>query len=127
VPRDPYLRFDTCAYSLDPRLVGRRVEARITEREVLAVALETGELGCRHPRSFARHRTITARDTAAPPPRIAPPSPRPAEPPSAAASSGETPGPGDSEACTVIVDDFTHAPFHFAQRRLGGSTHGGDS
>jgi transposase len=60
VAPDPYLRFDTCDYSLDPRLVGRRVEARITEREVLAVALDSGELACRHPRSFARHRTITA-------------------------------------------------------------------
>ena len=28
-PPDPYLRFDTCDYSLDPRLVGRRVEARV--------------------------------------------------------------------------------------------------
>jgi hypothetical protein len=60
VPPDPYLRFDTCDYSLDPRLVGRRVEARVSEREVLAVALDTGELACRHARSFARHRTITA-------------------------------------------------------------------
>jgi len=60
VPPDPFLRFDTNDYSLDPRLVGRRVEARVTEREVLAVALETGELACRHARSFARHRTITA-------------------------------------------------------------------
>ncbi len=60
VPPDPYLRFDTCDYSLDPRLVGRRVEVRVSDREVLAVALDTGELGCRHPRSFARHRTITA-------------------------------------------------------------------
>jgi hypothetical protein len=48
VAPDPYLRFDTCDYSLDPRLVGRRVEARVTEREVLAVALDTGELACRH-------------------------------------------------------------------------------
>jgi transposase len=60
VPPDPYLRFDTNDYSLDPQLVGRRVEARITEREVLAIALDTGELACRHARSFARHRTITA-------------------------------------------------------------------
>ena len=60
VAPDPYLRFDTCDYSLDPRLVGRRVEVRITEREVIAVALDTGELACRHPRSFARHRTLTA-------------------------------------------------------------------
>jgi transposase len=60
VPPDPHLRFDTCDYSLDPGLVGRRVEVRVTEREVLAVALDTGELGCRHQRSFAKHRTITA-------------------------------------------------------------------
>jgi transposase len=60
VPPDPYLRFDTNDYSLDPRLVGRRVEVRVTEREVSAVALDTGEIACRHPRSFARHRTMTA-------------------------------------------------------------------
>jgi hypothetical protein len=34
-------------------------ERRVSDREVLAVALDTGELACRHPRSFARHRTIT--------------------------------------------------------------------
>jgi transposase len=60
VAADPYLRFDTCDYSLDPALVGQRIEARVSEREVLAVALNSGELGCRHARSFARHRTITA-------------------------------------------------------------------
>jgi len=60
VPPDPYLRFDTNDYSLDPALAGRRVEARISDREVLAVALDTGELACRHTRSFAKHRTITA-------------------------------------------------------------------
>jgi transposase len=60
VPPDPHLRFDTCDYSLDPGLVGRRVEARVTAREVLAVALDSGELACRHQRSFAKHRTITA-------------------------------------------------------------------
>jgi transposase len=60
VAPDPYLRFDTCDYSLDPRLVGRRVEARVTDREVLAIALDSGELACRHQRSFAKHRTITA-------------------------------------------------------------------
>jgi transposase len=60
VAPDPYLRFDTNDYSLDPQLVGRRVEARIGDREVLAVALDTGELACRHARSFAKHRTITA-------------------------------------------------------------------
>jgi transposase len=60
VPPDPYLRVDTNDYSLDPALVGQRVEARITDREVLAVALDTGELACRHVRSFARHRTVIA-------------------------------------------------------------------
>jgi transposase len=59
VPPDPHLRFDTCDYSLDPRLVGGRVEARVSDREVLAVALDSGELACRHRRSFAKHRTIT--------------------------------------------------------------------
>ena len=55
----PHLRFDTDDGSLDPGLVGQRVEARVSQREVLAVALDTGELGCRHQRSFAKHRTIT--------------------------------------------------------------------
>ena len=60
VPAQPYLRVDRNDYSLDPRLVGRRVELRISQREVLAVALDSGELAARHTRSFARHRTITA-------------------------------------------------------------------
>ncbi len=60
VPPDPYVRVDTCDYSLDPRLVGRRVELRVSQRQVLAVALDTGELAAQHVRSFARHRTITA-------------------------------------------------------------------
>jgi hypothetical protein len=60
VPADPFLRFDSCDYSLDPRLVGQRVEARVSDHEVLAVALDSGAIACRHPRSFAKHRTITA-------------------------------------------------------------------
>lgn len=60
VAPDPFLRFDTCDYSLDPGLVGRRVDVRVSDREVSAVALDTGEIACRHPRSFAKHRTITA-------------------------------------------------------------------
>lgn len=60
VPPDPYVRVDSNDYSLDPRLVGRRVEVRTSQREVLAVALETGEVAAKHARSFARHRTITA-------------------------------------------------------------------
>ena len=60
VPADPFLRVDTNDYSLDPRLVGRRVEVRVSQREVIAVCLDSGELACRHARRFARHRTITA-------------------------------------------------------------------
>ena len=60
VPADPFLRFDTCDYSLDPALVGRKVEARISDREVAAVALDTGEVAARHARSFAKHRTVLA-------------------------------------------------------------------
>ena len=53
VGADPYVRFDTCDYSLDPDFVGRRVEIRASNSEVLAIVLDTGELACRHPRSFA--------------------------------------------------------------------------
>lgn len=60
VPPDPHLRFDTNHYSLDLRLVGRRVEIRVDQREVTAVVLDTGELAARHARVFAKHRTITA-------------------------------------------------------------------
>jgi len=59
VPADPHVRVDTCDYSLDPRLVGRRVEVRVGQAEIVACALDTGELACRHRRSYARHRTIT--------------------------------------------------------------------
>ncbi len=59
VPPQPYVRVDTSDYSLDPAFVGRRVEVRVSPREVSAVALDTGELVCRHVRSFARYRTLT--------------------------------------------------------------------
>jgi transposase len=60
VAPDPYLRVDCNDYSLDPRLVGRRVDVRVSQREVAAVCLDTGEIACRHQRSFAKHRTFTA-------------------------------------------------------------------
>jgi transposase len=58
VPADPYVRVDTCDYSLDPRLVGRRVEVRVGQRMIAGLALDTGEPACSHRRSYARHRTI---------------------------------------------------------------------
>jgi Mu transposase-like protein len=60
VPADPHVRIDTNDYSLNPSLVGRRVEVRVSQREITAVCLDTGELACCHERSFAKHRTITA-------------------------------------------------------------------
>jgi transposase len=59
VPAQPYLRVDTNDYSLDPRLAGRRVEVRVSQTEITAVALDTGELAGRHRRRFARHLTVT--------------------------------------------------------------------
>jgi transposase len=59
VPPDPYVRVDTCDYSLDPRLVGRRVEVRIGQREITATALDSGGSAAHHRRSYARHRTIS--------------------------------------------------------------------
>jgi transposase len=60
VPPDPHLRFDTNDYSLDPALVGRRVEVSVDQQHITAACLDTGELACRHVRVFARHRTVTA-------------------------------------------------------------------
>lgn len=59
VPAQPYLRFDRNDYSLDPRLVGRRVEIRATQSEITALALDSGELACHHQRSFVGGLTFT--------------------------------------------------------------------
>jgi hypothetical protein len=59
VAQQPYLRFDRNDYSLDPRLAGRRVEVEVGQRELRAAALDTGELACRHRRSFAGGLTFT--------------------------------------------------------------------
>ena len=59
VPPQPYLRFDRNDYSLDPCLVGRRVEVRVAQRELTVVALDTGELAARHRRVFAGGLTFT--------------------------------------------------------------------
>ncbi len=59
VPQQPYLRFDTNDYSLDPRAAGRRVEVRASQREITATELGTGALVASHRRSFAKHITFT--------------------------------------------------------------------
>ncbi len=60
VPPQPYARVDTVDYSLDPAFVDRRVELRVSQTEVRAVALDTGEIVAAHERTFARHVTVTA-------------------------------------------------------------------
>jgi transposase len=59
VPQQPYLRFNRNDYSIDPRFAGRRVEVRVSQTQVSAVVLDTGELGCRHRRCFAGGLTFT--------------------------------------------------------------------
>lgn len=59
VPQQPYLRFDTNDYSLDPRAAGRRVEVRASQHKLTAVALDTGEIVASHRRSFAKGLTFT--------------------------------------------------------------------
>src|SRR5712691_7091049 len=59
VAAQPYVRVDRNDYSLHPGLAGRRVEVSISQHEVTAIALETGELACRHRRAFAGGLTIT--------------------------------------------------------------------
>ncbi len=59
VPPQPYLRFDRNDYSLDPRLVGRRVEVRASQAELTAVELGSGRTCCWHTRVFAAGLTFT--------------------------------------------------------------------
>jgi hypothetical protein len=59
VPAQPYLRVDRNDYSIDPRFAGRRVEVHVSQAEVTAVVLDSGEVACRHRRSFAGALTIT--------------------------------------------------------------------
>jgi transposase len=59
VAPQPYLRFDRNDYSLDPRLVGRRVEVRASQSQIIALSLDTGELAARHARVFAGGLTFT--------------------------------------------------------------------
>jgi hypothetical protein len=59
VPAQPYLRVDRNDYSIDPAFAGRRVEVRVSQEHMTAVVLDTGEVGCRHRRSFAGGLTLT--------------------------------------------------------------------
>jgi transcriptional regulator with XRE-family HTH domain len=59
VLQQPYVRIDRNDYSIDPVFAGRRVEVRVSQSHVTAAVLDTGELACRHRRSFAGHLTFT--------------------------------------------------------------------
>ena len=55
--RDHWVRIGTCDYSVHPRAIGRRVEIRMDLDEVVVTC--AGDEVARHPRSWARHRTVT--------------------------------------------------------------------
>jgi hypothetical protein len=55
--RDHWVRVGTCDYSVHPRAIGRRVELRLDLEELVVTC--GGEEVARHPRSWAKHRTIT--------------------------------------------------------------------
>jgi Mu transposase, C-terminal domain len=59
VPQQPYVRVEGNDYSLTPAFAGRRVELRVSQSQVTAVVLDTGEIACRHRRVFAGGLTIT--------------------------------------------------------------------
>jgi transposase len=58
VPAQPLVRVDRNDYSIDPSFAGRRVEVRVSQSEVTAVVMDTGELAARHPRRFAGGLTL---------------------------------------------------------------------
>lgn len=58
--RDHWVRVGTCDYSVRPSAIGRRVDVRMDADEVVVTC--AGDQVARHPRSWARHRTITDPD-----------------------------------------------------------------
>ncbi len=59
VAAQPFARVDRNDYSIDPAFAGRRVEVRVSQADVTAVVLDTGELAAKHRRVFAGGLTIT--------------------------------------------------------------------
>jgi hypothetical protein len=58
VPQQPLIRVDRNDYSIDPVFAGRRVEVRVSQREITATVLDTGEPAAQHTRIFAGFQTI---------------------------------------------------------------------
>jgi transposase len=57
---DHWVRVGTCDYSVHPRAIGRRVEVRMDLEELVVTC--AGEVVAHHPRSWAKHRTVTDPD-----------------------------------------------------------------
>jgi len=57
LPRDHYVRVDTCDYSVDPAVIGRMVDVR-ADLEQITVTCE-GRLVASHDRSWVAHQTVT--------------------------------------------------------------------
>jgi transposase len=57
LPRDHYVRIDTCDYSIHPLAIGRRIEVKADLDQVLAFC--EGTEVARHARCWARHQSIT--------------------------------------------------------------------
>lgn len=58
VAQQPLIRVDRNDYSIAPMFAGRRVEVRVSQREITAMVLDTGELAAQHSRIFAGFQTI---------------------------------------------------------------------
>jgi len=58
VAQQPLIRVDRNDYSVDPMFAGRRVEVRVSQREIIAMVLDTRELAAQHSRIFAGFQTI---------------------------------------------------------------------
>jgi len=78
VPPQPFVRIDRNDYSIDPQFAGRRVELRVSQTDVIAVVLDTGEHDRATPPGVRRraddHRP-GASESAGAPAREAPPTP----------------------------------------------------
>jgi hypothetical protein len=57
LPRDHYVRLDTCDYSVDPAVIGRMVDVRAGLEQV-TVTCEGRPVAC-HDRSWVAHQTVT--------------------------------------------------------------------
>ena len=57
LPRDHYVRIDTCDYSVDPAVIGRMVDVRADLGQVTVTC--EGRLVASHDRSWVAHQTVT--------------------------------------------------------------------